>query len=65
MSWETANSVAVVDEETDPPYVVTRYATVQQAEWYLGYLACHGGRYLAAKVARGGYGIDAPEGSTP
>jgi predicted enzyme related to lactoylglutathione lyase len=53
--------VAVVDEETDPPVVVIRYKTVAEAEWYLGYLREHGGTVTRAKIARGGYGIDAPE----
>lgn len=54
-------SVAIVDEECNPPVVVTRYESVAQAEWFLGYLAAHGGSVTRAKVERGGYGIDAPE----
>jgi hypothetical protein len=61
MTWESANPVAVVDEESNPPVVVIRYPTVSDAEWYLGYLHDHGGTYLREKIARGGYGIDAPE----
>lgn len=59
-SYERANPVAVVDVECDPPYTVLRYAKPEQAEWYLGYLAEHGGAVLRAKVERGGYAIDAP-----
>lgn len=61
MSWESVNPVAVVDEESSPPVIVTRYATVPDAEWFIGYLAQHGGTAIRAKVERGGYGIDAPE----
>lgn len=64
VSWETANPVAVVDEESVPPVVVTRYPDVKQAEWFIGYLGEHGGTAIRAKVDRGGYGIDAPEGVT-
>lgn len=63
MSWEADNPVAVVDEEADPPVIVTRYQQVAQAEWFLGYLREHGGSVLRDKVDRGGYGIDAPEGT--
>ena len=58
MSWEESYPVAVVDEESDPPTVVLRYAEVSQAEWYLGHLRDHGGTVLREKVNRGGYGID-------
>lgn len=61
MTWEQENPVAVVDEECDPPVVVIRYKTPEDAAWYLGYLSEHGGSAIRAKVARGGYGIDAPE----
>lgn len=61
MSWETENPVAVVDVETNPPVVVTRYQGTAQAEWFLGYLREHGGQVLREKVDRGGYGIGAPE----
>jgi hypothetical protein len=61
MTWATENPVAVVDEESNPPVVVTRYRTPEAAQWYLGYLAEHGGSVTRAKVERGGYGIDAPE----
>lgn len=64
MSWKTENPVAVVDEEASPPVVVTRYKTAKEAEWYLTYLAEHGGEHLRAKVERGGYGIDAPEATS-
>ncbi len=64
VTYETVNPVAVVDEETSPPYVVIRYATIKQAEWFIGYLAEHGSRTTAEKIRRGGYGIDAPEEST-
>jgi hypothetical protein len=53
--------VAVVDTETDPPYVVTRYETPEQAEWFIGYLREHGGTATAAKIDRGAYSIDVPE----
>jgi hypothetical protein len=58
VSYETVNPVAVVDEESDPPCVVTRYPTAEQAEWFIGYLEEHGGTTTAEKVRRGGYGID-------
>ena len=61
MSYETEYPVAVVDEETNPPYTVTRCRTVEEAEWFIGYLESHGGQATAAKVRRGGYGIDCPE----
>lgn len=61
MSWETENPVAVVDVETNPPVIVTRYQETAQAEWFLGYLREHGGQVLREKADRGGYGIDAPE----
>jgi hypothetical protein len=61
MTWEQENPVAVVDVECDPPVVVTRYKTPGEAEWFLGYLAEHGGRASREKVERGGYGIDGPE----
>ena len=58
MSYEADNPFAVVDNECSPPYTVTRYARVEQAVWYLRYLADHGGTVLRAKVERGGYSID-------
>ena len=61
MSYETDNPYAIVDEESDPPWVVVRYDTRAKAEKYLAYLAKHGGTYLREKVERGGYGIDGPE----
>lgn len=61
MSYETDFPVAVVDEETDPPVVVTRWQTVAQAEGFIEYIRRHGGRKGTEKVERGGYGIDAPE----
>lgn len=64
MSYETEYPVAVVDEEspgTGRPWVVTRCKDVAEAEWFIAYLAEHGGTAARAKVARGGYGIDAPE----
>lgn len=59
--WEADFPVAVVDEETDPPVVVTRWKTVAQAEGFIEYLHTHGGKVTARKVERGGYGIDVPE----
>jgi hypothetical protein len=61
MSWEEANPVAVVDTECSPARVVTRYASAEQAEWFLTYLRDHGGSVLRSKVERGGYAIDVPE----
>lgn len=61
MSYESMNPFAVVDTESNPPRVVTRYAQLKQAEWFLGYLAEHGGAVAHAKVERGGYVIDGPE----
>lgn len=55
MKW---GSVAVIDEEADPPVVVTRYERPEQAEWYINYLYEHGGTARQAKILRGGYGID-------
>lgn len=60
--YEKMWPVAVVDEEMPGGYVVTRCKDVAEAEWYLGYLAEHGGSATRAKIERGGYGIDAPEG---
>lgn len=61
MSYRSAYPVAVVDIECSPPVVITRYAKVGDAEWFIGYLAEHGGAVTRAKVERGGYAIDAPE----
>lgn len=61
-TWETANPVAVVDIECEPPRVVIRYETVEKAEWYMGYLYEFGGTETRKKIDRGGYSIDAPEG---
>ena len=60
MSVERAYPVAVTDEEADPPVVVTRCKDVAEAEWFIGYLAEHGGSATRKKVKRGGYGIDGP-----
>lgn len=49
--------VAIVDVEAEPPVVVTRVASVEAAEQYLG------GHPERDKVLRGGFSIDAPEGS--
>ncbi len=65
MSYEEDFPVAVIDIECNPNYVVIRYATVKQAEWFIGQLASHGGTTARDKVARGGYAIDAPEGTAP
>lgn len=58
MSWETVNPVAVVDEECSPRHVVTRYATVAEAEWYIDYLRDYGGDVIRKKVERDGYSIE-------
>ena len=51
--------VKVIDEECDPPVVVVRYATVEEAEWFIAYIRDHGGKKGREKVERGGYRIDA------
>lgn len=51
------DQVMVVDEESDGYLVVHRCATVAEAEAWIGSMAARN----PLKVARGGYGIDAPE----
>lgn len=65
MTWETDNPAAVIDVGCVPSAVVTRYATVPEAEWYLDYLWEHGGSATQAKIDRGDYVISviAPENS--
>lgn len=63
MTYETDNPYAVVDEECDPPVVVIRYDTLAITEWFIAYLAKHGGTVTREKVERGGYGIDGPCGA--
>jgi ribosomal protein L15E len=65
VSYESVNPFAVVDTESSPPRVVTRYTRLSQAEWFLGYLAEHGGTVTRAKVERGGYSIDGPDEGRP
>ena len=55
--YEKANPFAVIDTECSPPYVVTRYAKREQAQWYLDYLREHGGTVTRMKIDRGGYKI--------
>lgn len=62
MDYRKSFPVAIVDIECDPPVVITRYAKVEDAEWFIGYLAEHGGAITQAKVERGGYAIDASIG---
>lgn len=53
--------VAVVDEEAKPgPRVVARFRTIAEAERHIA----HEARGNPEKVARGGFGIDAPEEMT-
>ena len=59
MSYKSDNPVAIVDIECNPPVVIIRYSKVEHAEWFLGYLAEHGGTETRAKVKRGGYVIKA------
>lgn len=61
MPWEKDNPFAVVDEESNPAYVVARYERLELAEFHITHLHGHGGSVLRAKVERGGYGIDGPE----
>lgn len=57
--WEESKSVAVIDEEAagmgSTEAVVARFRTVAQADEYIEHLPDQ------EKVARGGYGIDAPD----
>lgn len=61
MTYEKDKPFAIVDEESNPPVVIARYARLEQAEFHIGHLAATGGKYLRDKVERGGYGIDGPE----
>ena len=61
MSYKSDNPVAIVDIECSPPVVVIRYSKIEHAEWFLSYLAEHGGTETRSKVERGGYAVDALE----
>lgn len=60
-TYESVNPFAVTDTECSPAYVVTRYPERDQAEWFLRYLAEHGGTVAHGKVERGGYSVVGPE----
>jgi hypothetical protein len=61
MNYASVYPFTVTDTECNPPYVVTRYAQRDQAEWFLTYLTAHGGAVTRTKVERGGYQVDGPE----